>query len=136
MMEATAVGNRDDGRRVSRLIGGALLVLVGSLLVLQNAGVLEAGNFGDYWPLLLVWVGATRLFGPNRSGHFVSGAVLLVVGVFFQVDRLGWLGVPTADLWPALLVAVGAALILEGVRGKHAVPAAGPPGASDPGGRS
>lgn len=122
-----------QGRRASGLIGGTLLVIVGALLVLQNFGIVQAGSLGDYWPLFLVWVGATRMFGPNRRGHFVSGSVLLVLGVFFQLDQFGWAGVSIGDLWPAFLVGIGAAMIFEGLRGRRA--AIEPPDGTAVGGR-
>src|SRR6266536_768606 len=68
-----------DGRRVSRLIGGTLLLLVGGLFVLQNLGMVRAGHFGDYWPLLLVWVGLTRMLAPNRGRHFASGLLIFLL---------------------------------------------------------
>ena len=125
-----------EGRRTSGLIGGTLLLIVGGLLVLQNFALVRAGSLADYWPLLLVWVGATRMFGPNRRGHFISGSVLLALGVFFQLDQFGWAGVSIGDLWPAFLVAIGAAMILEGLRGRRAGSAVEPPGGGAMGGRS
>jgi hypothetical protein len=128
--------DQDEGRRISRLIGGGLLLLVGALLVLQNLGVVSAGSLGDYWPLLLVWVGLTRMLGPNRAEHFASGAVVLAVGVFFQLDRFGWIDVSIGELWPLFLVAIGAAMIAEGLRGRRTGSTPLPPGAAEPGARS
>jgi hypothetical protein len=95
------------------LIGGALLVLVGALLGLQNLGVLQAGRIGDYWPLVLVWIGLVRMLGPGRSRHFASGVVVLLLGILLQLDRLGFLQLELADLWPVLLVIAGASLIFD-----------------------
>ncbi|MCA1579993.1 MAG: DUF5668 domain-containing protein [Acidobacteria bacterium] len=103
----------DDRKRTSRVIAGGLLVFVGGLFFLQNLGVLHAGRIGDYWPLLLVWLGLTRLLGPRRAHHFASGAVLVVLGVLFQLDRLGVVWFHIHDLWPVLLVIAGIALITE-----------------------
>lgn len=103
----------DERKRISRVIAGALLVFVGGLFFLQNLGALHAGRIGDYWPLLLVWLGLTRLLGPRRAHHFASGAVLLVLGILFQLDRLGVFWFHIHDLWPVLLVIAGLALITE-----------------------
>ena len=103
----------DESKRTSRVIAGALLLLVGGLFLLQNLGLVHAGRLGDYWPLLLVWLGLSRLLGPRRSHHFASGAVLLVLGVLFQLDRLGVFWFHIHDLWPVLLVVAGIALISE-----------------------
>ena len=102
-----------EGRRISRLIAGGLLLLVGALFVLQNLGLVRAGQFGDYWPLFLVWIGLTRMLGPARARHFASGLVILGLGVFFQLDRLDVIWVPMRHFWPLLLVVVGFGLIAD-----------------------
>jgi len=103
----------DDRKRTSRVVAGVLLLLVGGLFLFQNLGLIHAGRLGDYWPLLLVWLGLTRLLGPRRAHHFASGAVLLVLGVLFQLDRLGVFWFRIHDFWPVLLVIAGVALITE-----------------------
>lgn len=102
-----------EGRRVSRLIAGGLLLFVGALFVLQNLGYVRAGQFGDYWPLFLVWIGLSRMIGPARARHFASGLVIFALGVFFQLDRLDVIWVPMRQFWPILLIAVGFGLIAD-----------------------
>jgi len=97
----------------SRITGGILLVLVGSVFVLQNAGIVHAGRLSDWWPMLLVWLGLSRLLAPHRGHHFASGVVLLVMGIGFQLDQLGFIWLRLRDLWPVLLVLAGLALISE-----------------------
>lgn len=103
----------DDGRRVSRVIGGLILLSLGALFLLQNMGVVHAGRIWDYWPMLLVWAGLARLFAPRRAHHFAGGAVMLLLGVFFQLEGLGAVWIRARDFWPALLVAAGLALVVE-----------------------
>jgi hypothetical protein len=102
-----------EGRRTSRLIAGALLLLLGVLFGLQNLGLVRAGHLGDYWPLLLVWVGLSRMLGPRRASHFASGLVVFLLGVFFQLDRLDVIWVPMRHFWPLLLIAIGLGLIAD-----------------------
>jgi hypothetical protein len=108
-----------EGRRISRLIAGGLLLLVGALFVLQNLGVVRAGQLGDYWPLFLVWVGLARMLGPARARHFASGLVLFLLGVFFQLDRLDVIWVPMHRFWPLLLIAIGFGLIADSLIGRR-----------------
>ena len=127
--------DRDEARRISQLVGGALLLLVGALLALQTLGVLHAGSLGDYWPMLLVWVGVTRLLVPGRGKHVASGALILALGVFFQLDRFGWIGVSLSEVWPLFMVAAGIVMILEGVRSRRSQAPPSSPGAASAGGR-
>ena len=97
----------------SRIVGGILLVLVGTVFVLQNAGLAQAGRLSDWWPMLLVWLGLSRMLAPRRGHHFASGLVFLVMGIGLQLDRLGFIWLRLRDLWPVLLVLAGLALISE-----------------------
>jgi hypothetical protein len=104
---------RIESRRVSRLIGGALLLFVGVLFLLQNLGWLDAGRLWDWWPLVLVWIGLSRMFAPIRPRHLPSGAVVFALGVFLQLERLDVVRIDAHDVWPILLVVAGAALIAD-----------------------
>jgi len=105
----------EEGQRYSRLVGGALLLLVGSLLVLKNFGYVHAGRIVDYWPLLLVWVGATRILAPKRGRHVVSGAILVGLGALLLADRFDWMDLSMRDFWPMACVIAGFAMIAEGL---------------------
>jgi hypothetical protein len=103
----------DESRRVSRIVGGLLLLLVGGLFLLENFGVLHASHrLTDFWPLFLVWAGLARMFG-HGGRHLASGVVILLVGVAFQLDQLGAVWLRSRDFWPLLLVAAGVALVTE-----------------------
>lgn len=113
------MSSANEQRRVSRLIGGALLLLVGGLFILQNLGVLSAGWIGDYWPLVLVWLGLSRLLAPGDGSRLLPGTILLLLGVFFQLDRLELIGFSFEDLWPGVLIAAGLALIAGSLRARR-----------------
>jgi hypothetical protein len=125
-----------EGRQNSRLIAGGLLLILGVLFALQNLGVLRAGHLGDYWPLLLVWVGLTRMLGARRR-HFASGLVVFLMGVFFQLDRLDVIFVPMDHFWPLLLIVLGFGLIADSFvgRGRNGADLT-PPSVTGPGGGS
>jgi hypothetical protein len=125
-----------DGRRTSRLIGGTLLLILGILFALQNLGMVRAGHLGDYWPLLLVWVGLSRMLGSRRGNHFASGVVIFLLGVFFQLDRLDMIFMPMHQFWPLLLIAIGFGLIADSFVGRRGGRGElTPPSQTGPGGR-
>ncbi len=51
--------------RSSRLFWGVALVLAGSILVLQNLGILPGSFWGVFWPLALILFGGWILLGPT-----------------------------------------------------------------------
>ncbi|HEY7575737.1 MAG TPA: DUF5668 domain-containing protein [Thermoanaerobaculia bacterium] len=116
------MGDRDEALRISRLIGGGLLLLAGVALALGRFGVLPETNLGDFWPLLLVWAGAARMFGPGRE-RFASGAVVAALGAFFLLERFGWIEVSLGEIWPVFLIVGGVAMILGAMRGDRSGPA-------------
>ncbi len=113
---------RYEQRRISRVLAGFLLLFLGALFLLQNAGLIRAGRIGDYWPLLLVWIGLTRLLAPRRAHHFASGLVILVMGIALQLDRLGVIWLRLRDLWPVLLILAGGAMVAESFIWRRAAP--------------
>ena len=81
----------------------------------KNFGYVHAGRIVDYWPLLLVWVGATRILAPKRGRHVVSGAILVLLGALLLADRFDWMDLSMRDFWPMACVIAGFAMIAEGL---------------------
>jgi len=48
---------------------------------------------------------------PNTQGSIIGGVVLILLGVFFLLDR--WFNIDFGDLWPLILVAIGVWLIFK-----------------------
>lgn len=109
----------DPERRAARLIGGLILVALGCLFLLQNLGVLYVGSLWRFWPMFLIWGGLEGLVAPRRSLHFAGGAVMLILGVFFQLHELGFLFIRARDFWPALLVVAGLALLAQSLMSRR-----------------
>ena len=123
---------REETTRISRLIAGVLLVGVGGLLVLQELHLVFVGSLWRFWPLLLVWAGATRLFAAPGGERRVTGALFVVFGGVLLAEQLGWIEASLRDFWPVLLVALGVGMILEGLRPSRPAAPAAPAGPADP----
>jgi DUF4097 and DUF4098 domain-containing protein YvlB len=76
--------------RSSGLFSGLVLISGGILLLLHNYGHLDLQNFfGHWWPLLIIFWGAVKLyertvgrkFGSSDGGGITAGEVLLVLGM-------------------------------------------------------
>lgn len=102
----------------SQVLFGALVLLIGVLLLLDTVGIVSTGDLLVYTPSLLVLVGVWALV---QSGfRNVVGPVVLV-GVAGCVQLL-LLDVVTFDqlvvLWPVLIVAFGLSVILGTYRSR------------------
>lgn len=107
----------DTSRNRVSLILGALFVLAGLLLLVgQQLGFSGMGNF---WPLIIVLVGAGFFIGMVMSGKqsgglAIPGSIITMVGaiLFFQ-NVLGWWET-WSYAWALIIVAVGAGVWIDG----------------------
>lgn len=76
--------------RSSGLFSGLVLISVGVLLLLHNYGHLDLhGFFARWWPLMIIFWGAVKLyertagrrFGSTDGGRITGGEILLVLGM-------------------------------------------------------
>lgn len=99
-----------------RAILGTILAVVGLGLLLQRMEVVDFGELVSIgWPLILIFVGALKLFTGTR----LAGAVLVLAGALFQARALGWLPGDFFDyFWPVALILAGVWLLASrGSRG-------------------
>jgi UDP-N-acetylmuramyl pentapeptide phosphotransferase/UDP-N-acetylglucosamine-1-phosphate transferase len=101
----------------SSLVWGGILILLGIVFYLQNAGFLIAFNWWAVFiliPAFWSFIGAWDSFREQRrltrraAGAMVGGTLLTVLAVMFLFN-MGF-----TPLWPLLLIVGGAALILTG----------------------
>ncbi|MDI6871259.1 MAG: DUF5668 domain-containing protein [Bacillota bacterium] len=89
------MGRREGGSR-GRL-GGAVLILLGVILLLANLGYLTVETWealARFWPVLLMLAGLDLLIRGNRLG-WVAPALVLLLGAVLLLSTLG----PTRREW-------------------------------------
>jgi len=90
------------------ILPGLILVCIGTVILLDHMGYVEAGRLWRLWPVILIVAGAVKFFQEfNRA----LGAVLMVVGVLFLGSNFGFIHLNWNDMWPLVLIAAGVALI-------------------------
>ena len=99
------------------IIWGGAVLAVGLILLLDHMGVVSADHLWRFWPMLLIVAGASHLSEPGRRAW---GAMLLVVGVLFQLDTLRVIHFRWADLWPLLIICVGLMMIWSAIETRRA----------------
>jgi predicted membrane protein len=103
----------------ARLVVGVIIVLIGAILLADNLGWFDARYvLRSLWPLALVAVGVTMVRSPDHRRSRSWGWVLITVGIWLFLDRIGWLHV---SLWhlllPGLLLFVGGSLVWRALNG-------------------
>ena len=86
------------------LIWGAIIVVVGLALLLDQMGIAPFDRLYRFWPMLLVMFGVMNILTQANRGF---GILLIVAGAVLQLDKLGVLRLSFAELWPLAIIAVG-----------------------------
>lgn len=100
----------------SRLFLSGFLILAGTLLFLGNLGILPIRNIWEFWPLVVVALGFTRIIsGPDLVGRLFGG-LIVIVGVLFVLVNIGVIQIRSHDRsWPIsiLLFVVGSVMLIK-----------------------
>jgi predicted membrane protein len=103
----------------TRLIVGLLIILLGGALLADNLGWFDARHvLRSLWPLALVAVGIAMVRHPQHKRSRSWGWVLITVGIWIFLDKIGWIHVSLGQLiLPGILLFVGGVLVFRSVSG-------------------
>jgi hypothetical protein len=113
-MERNETANDNSWNPTRRLIPAVALIGIGALFLLDNFHLLHNLNPFDFWPVILIVIGALKLSEAPRTGHFTSGAVLVGIGGLLLAGNTGLLPIDSIwQLWPLGLIALGILLLID-----------------------
>lgn len=98
-------------RITPQFVLGALVVLLGVLLTLDNLDVIDARSVLRYWPLILVIYGAMKIIQPDTNAARFWGFFTAFIGLGLLGDKLDLFNFRLRDFWPLFLVALGALML-------------------------
>lgn len=110
----------------TRLIVGLFIILLGGSLLADNLGWLDARHvLRSLWPLALVAVGIAMIRNPQHRRSRGWGWVMITVGVWIFLDKLGWVHVSLGQLIvPGILLFVGGVLVFRSLTDSQVPPEA------------
>ncbi len=98
-----------------RAIIGVILVLVGTLFLLDNLGyAIDIPWYIFRWPVILILIGVINLILGNLRGVLI----LLGLGAVFYLDVFDIVSI--GQLWPVILIVIGLAFLLR--KGRMTIP--------------
>lgn len=92
----------------SGLLPGVVMVLAGTVVLLDHMGIISSDRLWRFWPALLIGVGAFKFF---QECNRVFGAILMMLGGVLLLNNLGYTRLSWWDVWPIALIAAGIALM-------------------------
>lgn len=94
-----------------RLIFGMGLLIVGMIWLFDNLGLIDADGFWNYWPLILVAVGVSKLTEVGRTGGWLSSFAWIAVGLWWTAYNLEFVDIHVFDLWPVIFIVGGIVIV-------------------------
>jgi len=101
----------EESRKKGRAVGGAILVIVGTCLLLQRLD-LKVPDYWFSWQMILIAVGVVLGFRHNfRMGGWL---VMVAIGGFFLAAEIqNWPFDTARFIWPVALIGVGIIVIFK-----------------------
>lgn len=103
-------------RITPRLVLGLGVLAIGLLFTADSLGLLDADLLFDYWPVLLIAVGATKLGGRTTSDRLFA-VFWIALGLWLLTWNLGYVDLDPFELfWPLVIILFGLFLIFGAER--------------------
>lgn len=106
-----------DEERFGGLMWGIGLVLVGSVILLQYLHVMPFSVWRDWWPLVIVMVGAAQIAGSRGAKGIGDGVATMLIGAWCYVATNNIYGLTWRTSWPLALVAAGTGMVVRSIVG-------------------
>jgi len=97
-----------------RLIIGLAIIIVGAIALLVNLGYDVDIDLWDYWPLILVLIGLSRIFQPPEYRNLWFGLIFTAIGILFLLDNFYLIRFGFRELWPIVIILIGVAILKHG----------------------
>lgn len=104
------------GGAVVQMAVGLGVIAFGMLFLLDNLGIIEFGNVFQFWPVILILLGARRIADSTSNGGRAWGGVLIALGVVMLLKGMGLIYITWRVLAPLLMIAAGLLVVFRSTR--------------------
>jgi hypothetical protein len=111
-MTTLEAGDRET--RNGKLVVGAVLLGIGTVLLAAELGLEVPLRFWSLWPVVPLAIGLSRFVFSADPERRRGGYWLIVLGVWGGIGVLGLFGLGWGSSWPIWLIALGLRVILDG----------------------
>ncbi len=111
----------------SHFVFGLIVIAIGVAFLLDNLGILEAREIFRYWPVLLIFLGISRLTSAMSMIGRIIGLFFITAGTLMLLDRMSFIHFHFWDWWPLILILIGGSLLLNSTRWRTTIAGGAPP---------
>jgi len=103
----------DNKKQKAPMVAGLIVIVLGTVLLLNQFGILPQGFVLHFWPMVLVVVGIIKLVSGDHNPDRVVGGCLVIAGVLWQTNSLGITHITINQIWPVGIILVGVMLVVH-----------------------
>jgi hypothetical protein len=100
-----------SSRMTWQVIVGATVLLLGIVFLLDNFDLIDVGPVWQYWPLIFVAMGLSKIVQAENSWERRRGFWWTFIGLWLFVSVVHIFGLTFRDSWPILLIGAGISMI-------------------------
>ncbi len=105
---------------------GTVIVAVGTIMLLDNLGIVRARDFWDYLPLALVALGVVKIFqSQGRPTGTMFGAIVALAGTLWFLNNIDILRIDGRLVGPILIIGLGLTFLVRAVERQREIAAGG-----------
>lgn len=104
---------------VNRGIWGLFLIALGAMLLAVNLGVELPHGVWNYWPFLLIVLGAAKMIFGGERAICGDGVWLLLAGLYGWISIWHVWGLSWGTAWPIFVIAGGLSLLFQPARDRQ-----------------
>jgi hypothetical protein len=110
------------------LFWGVLLVVIGGIFLLGNMGYVDPHEVFQFWPVVFIVMGVSRIVASDDNGHG-GGIFWILVGCFMLSGSVEAFRGIWRNIWPVMLIGLGGFLLSRSMFRQNR-----PPDPPEPGG--
>ncbi|MBC3919281.1 hypothetical protein H8L32_17460 [Undibacterium sp. CY18W] len=107
--------NNNNGQ--GRILVGAMLLLFGTLALLDNLDIFSTRDIFHFWPMVFIIVGVLKISKSDSTTGYIIGGGFIVLGTMLTLQYMGIIHFRMRDLWPVFLIFAGLMVIFKGKLG-------------------
>ncbi len=90
---------------------GVFLLVIGSILLLDNFDIINTPSIWNFWPLILIIIGIGKLLDARLPQEYQKAFWMLFLGTWFLISELHLFGLSYHNSWPILLIGFGIGML-------------------------